>query len=175
MERLPVRTAMERAVHLCRLRLSIRLSMLVLTARQLEKEGHDLSAAFVAGKNQGRGALSGKCCRVTACRHKRLYHPELAEFRGMVHSSPAIVICFLKVVLAPMLNQPQRDGGLLALDGIHDGRQPVIAPPFLQHRPVRPDALLHRLQVVVLDVAEDQVPPLMPSVKLGCGCHGCDM
>lgn len=68
---------------------------------------------------------------------------------------PAIEICCLEVVLAPVPDEPHGDGGLLVADGPHDGRHPGTALPLRQHRPVRQHVLLDRLQVAVLDVEED--------------------
>ena len=60
-------------------------------------------------------------------------------------------------MLAPVLDQPERDGGLLRADGMGERRVlPVIA--FLEHCSVGQHVLLHRLEVIVLNATEDEVP-----------------
>lgn len=74
-----------------------------------------------------------------------------------MQSRLATGICGVDVVLAPVLDQPERDCGLVREDRAHQGRPPANAPPLLQHRRIGQYALLHRLQVAALKVVEDRV------------------
>ena len=109
--------------------------------------------------------------------HQRLHHRQQAESARPVERRLPIGVARVQVVLAPVLDQPQgdggiSDGGLAGVDGPHQRRHSINLHPLLQHRRVRPHPPLHLLQVAALDVAEDGVNLLLLGHGAGCRLLG---
>ena len=93
-------------------------------------------------------------CRIRPARHQRLHNRERTSATRPVQRSLSITILCIDIVLAPVLDEPVRDGGLVAVDGVHQ-RCSLLKPLLLQHRRINQHVLLHRLQILIDNVEED--------------------